>query len=87
MLAPFRVMIHSKLLVPFAGRRHYGNAGVYELGRYAYLWSSSPYSAGSPDSQYLYLGAGGSVDMSYDFRAYAFSVRCFHDSYQTYTKA
>ena len=79
--------IHNDLLVPFAGDRDYGDAGVYYLGSYASLWSSSPTSAEDSRSRYLYLGVGGDLSMFDDYRAYAYSLRCIYDSYQTYTKA
>ena len=77
--------IHSQLLVPFAGTRGYFDAGVYSLGSYAFLWSSSPSPAWDPRSFYLSLSVGGFLDMSYDLRAVAYSLRCVYDSYETYT--
>jgi len=79
--------IHNDLLVPFAGTRGYYDAEVYSLGSYANLWSSSPYSAGSSNSRYLGLTVDWRLSMYYDYRAYAYSLRCIYDSYQTYTKA
>ena len=79
--------IHNDLLVPFAGDRNHIAAKVYDLGSSAYLWSSSPYSAETPYSRYLFLDVYGDMGMGYDRRADAYSVRCVYDSYQTYTKA
>ncbi len=77
--------IHNQLLVPFAGcRGRDSNAHVNNLGNHAYLWSSSP---NSTISRYLYLYENVRMDMSRSDRAYAYSVRCLHDSYKTYTKA
>lgn len=79
--------IHSQLLVPFAGYRANDDAGVYDLGSSAYLRSSSPDSSGGPYSRPLYLGVDGGMGMYSITRAYASSLRCVYDSYETYTPA
>ena len=80
-------VIRSQLLVPFAGYRNYKGAEVYDLGGDAYLRSSSPSSAGNPNSRNLTLFMRGGGDMFNDSRANANSLRCVYDSYETYTPA
>ena len=79
--------IHSQLLVPFAGNRYYNAAAVYGLGGLARLRSSSPYSTEYPLSRLLMLDVDGYLDLGYDRRAHASSLRCVYDSYETYTPA
>ncbi len=79
--------MHSQLKIPFAGWRHYSDASVYDMGGVAYLWSSSPYSASNPSSRYLYLPVDDCLDMGDYYRAIAYSVRCFYDSYQSFTQS
>ena len=79
--------LHSDLYIPFAGLRNYLSAPVYNMGNYANLWSSSPYSASNPNSRYLYLKVDGYLNMSSNRRANALSVRCFYDSYQPFPQS
>ena len=72
----------NELYIPFAGVRNYSDASLYSQGGWAYLWSSSPYSAG-PNSHLFYLRPNDLYAYSHYYRAYAFPVRCFYDSYQT----
>ena len=76
--------LHSDLYIPFAGPRYYRDASVYNMGRYAGLWSSSPYSAPGPFSRSLDLNVDGYLGMSTSSRANSISVRCFYDKYETY---
>ena len=80
-------VIHSQLLVPFAGHRTYDDAGVYGLGSYVNLRSSSPNSTENPNSRNLNLNVDGKMDMNNNNRANANSLRCVYDSYETYTPA
>ena len=79
--------MHTGLNIPFAGSRNYYYASVNNMGSYAYLWSSSPYSASNPFPRYIYLNVDGYLGMDYSTRAYANSVRCFYDSYQPFTQS
>ena len=79
--------LHSDLYIPFAGSRYYRDASVYNMGRYAGLWSSSPYSAPGPFSRSLDLNVDGYLAMSTSSRANTISVRCFYDSYQPFTQS
>ena len=91
MLSDDDLPIHNPLLVPFAGYRYY-NATLY-FGGTADLRSSSPSYPSYPNntsSRYLRLEVDGSMavmNMSKYYRASAYSVRCFHDSYKTYTQS
>ena len=66
--------------IPFAGYRNLNDAKVYDMGKFANLWSSSPY-VGNDIARYFTLSPNGANAGSYDFRAYAYSLRCFKDSY------
>ena len=79
--------LRDKLLIPFAGLRGYLDASVYDMGHFANLWSSSPLSASSPYSRDLYLDVDGDLNMYFNDRADALSVRCFYDSYQPFTQS
>ena len=79
--------LHNELLIPFAGLRNYLDASVYYMGYYAYLWSSSPYSASNPNSRSLYLNVDGHLNMLSNLRTNAISVRCFYDFYKPYTQS
>lgn len=57
------------------------------MGSIANLWSSSPYSASYPSSRDLYLNVDDNLGMINSYRAYAYSVRCFYDSYQPLTQS
>ena len=80
-------VIHSQLLVPFAGNRNFTDAEVYGLGSYVNLRSSSPLSTEDSTSRYLDLSVDGGMDMGRNRRASAYSLRCVYDSYETYTPA
>ena len=68
--------------MPFAGYRSF-NAKVYVIGDLANLWSSSPY-AGDERARYFALGPGEAGAYNLSRRAYAFSVRCFKNSYLSF---
>ena len=51
-------VIHSQLLVPFAGYRYYDGAEVYGLGGSVYLRSSSPNSTEASVLSLLVLDCG-----------------------------
>ena len=65
--------------IPFAGYRNRG-AKVYDMGSSAFLWSSSP-DLGNVFARFFYFGPNGAYAGSDYGRAYAFSLRCFKDSY------
>ncbi|GHV02578.1 hypothetical protein FACS1894159_11460 [Bacteroidia bacterium] len=62
----------ASLFLPAAGRRHY-DYGYLTLDGGGYCWSSSPCS-----SSYAWytLIDGNHAGQAYDYRSYAFSVRC-----------
>ena len=70
--------------MPFAGRRHYSTAELYDQGSNGNYWSSSPYVSSYPTSaRYLSLKSS-SVNTGYGInRAYGFSTRCFKNTYVT----
>lgn len=68
--------------IPFAGQRD-RSARVYEIGDNAYLWSSSP-DAGYADARFFGLLPIVAYAIGDNTRAYAFSVRCFKDSYLSF---
>ncbi len=75
--------IHGGLLVPFAGYRT-SSVSLADVGNYAILWSSSPYSASLPTSHNLVLNVDGDLYQASDYRYHAYSVRCFYDFYQPF---
>ena len=81
--------MHNDLKIPFAGSRDSGEGFQGYLGGSAHLWSSSP--ASNSESRDLYRNVSGEIrdsddDMSMenDYRAYAYSVRCFYNEYDEY---
>ena len=68
--------------IPFAGYRNL-NAKVYVIGDSAYLWSSSP-NAGNEFARCFGLDPDGASAYNGSYRANAFSVRCFKDSYLSF---
>ena len=66
--------------IPFAGYRYGNDAKVYNMGISALLWSSSPY-VGYVTARNFNLSPLAAYAYSYYNRAYAFSLRCFKDSY------
>ena len=71
--------IRNELFIPYAGWRYYVDASVSNMGNAAYLWSSSPDPELSYNSRNFTTDVGG-VSL-FNSRAFAFSVRCFYDSY------
>lgn len=66
--------------IPFAGGRNYLDARIFYMGYTASLWSSSPY-VGSANARIFSLDPDGAQAINDDYRARAYSLRCFKDSY------
>ena len=75
----YYAQFQSDFKLPFAGRRNYHDANVYGMGDYAYFWSSSPY-VGNDYAWNFYVDTKWVIAGNRNFRAYAYSVRCFKDS-------
>lgn len=69
--------------MPFAGYRFYLDAKVFDVGYYAYLWSSSPF-VGDGYARLFYLDPDEAFADDYNGRANGFSLRCFKDSYLSF---
>ena len=83
--------IHRNLLLPFAGYRWYSDAIVYNLWTWANVDTSSPNvslstQVISPYNKWTSLSITGTIGIWSASRANGVSVRCFYDSYETYTK-
>ena len=72
--------------IPFAGYRYNFVAKVYSMGYYAYLWSSSPL-VGNVSARGFYLGPSEANANDSNNRAFAYSLRCFKDSYLEFPSA
>ena len=66
--------------IPFAGGRDRYVAKVFDMGNYANLWSSSPH-VGYTLARNFYFYPNAAYANNLIYRAYAFSLRCFKDSY------
>ena len=64
-----------QVFFPAAGYRSYYGGFASNRGDYGYYWSSDPYDIYA-DFLYFYSGY---TSMSYDYRAYGFSVRCVQE--------
>ena len=74
----------TNLHMPLAGYRDYSPATISSQGSTGQYWSSSPNSAESNRTCYLYLTSSRvSTTYSTYARAYSFSVRCFKNTYVT----
>ena len=72
----------NDLLLPFAGTRLYGDGAVFEQGKDAYFWSSSPRGGSNPkDAWYLRFDSNYVLPSSSNNRARGESLRCFKNSY------
>ena len=67
--------------IPFAGRRNGKDAKVFGMGNNALLWSSSPYVGNEVATRFFLLSPNGAYANYFSNRVYAFSLRCFKDSY------
>ena len=77
------------MFVSFAGYRDRGDAHIVSLGSMAYLWSSSPFSVGDPNSWRFIIYWGGPYaddrsEISAADRGFGYSVRCVYDLYDFY---
>ena len=70
--------LQTKLQLPFAGYRSRWNSNVYYRGSYGNYWSSTHSNGNSAYN--LYFDSSYIAPQRYDYRSYAFSVRCFKDS-------
>ena len=77
-----RETFREKLYIPYAGDRAYNTASPSQ-GYYAHLWSSSPYGSYSRN---LFLNKN-TVLMDTNYRANAYSVRCFYDFSSTVSQS
>lgn len=68
--------------MPFAGRRDYSDASIYNQGDNGFYWSSSPSGSANPKyARYFYLSSSH-VDAGNDVpRSFGTSVRLFLDEY------
>jgi uncharacterized protein (TIGR02145 family) len=65
----------SPLKLPLAGRRHYGDGSLVDVGSYSFYWSST---VGGTSSRYLsFLSTYASMMTNY--RATGYSVRCIKE--------
>ena len=62
---------------PASGVRSCASGLLFEVGSYGYYWSASPTSHGSKEVYNLFLTNSSGLNPSdYDFRSFAYSVRC-----------
>jgi len=67
----------STIWYPASGYSDSGGGGLYNVGRYGYCWSASPYGNSACDLDFNYYGG---VYPSYGFyRACGYSVRCLQE--------
>ena len=80
------VQLHNLLYIPYAGFRDHGDAYVYDMWYYTYLWSSSPSSSNNNISWNYNILDPSLINyyISRGSRADAYSIRCFYDKYETY---
>jgi uncharacterized protein (TIGR02145 family) len=68
----------SPLKLPMAGYRSNDNGYIGDVGSYGNYWSSTVSTAEAVKSNLLLISSG-SVNMSYNKRAFGYSVRCIKD--------
>jgi uncharacterized protein (TIGR02145 family) len=66
---------NSPIKLPLSGYRYNADGSLYYVGSSGHYWSSS---VNGTFAWYLYFYSGNAY-MSYDYRAYGFSVRCLKD--------
>ena len=66
----------GSLFLPAAGCRDRSTGALTNVGTYGYYWSSSSYAAGNRNAGSLSFHSGAVYPLYYNYRAYAFSVRC-----------